>query len=130
MSKIINFPTNNFNSTEDKDDWFIIETSEKTKWAKNLESIMDELWSEIYCGKEITNVFADDDGRIHFHLEFTGRRGSYDLYKEHFKFLVDYINRTYSVADFMKEYNTFIETADIEKLLTTKQKSPTSDQEE
>lgn len=121
MSNIINFPTKETGAKEDeKDDWFIIETSETTRWAKNLESIMDELWSEIYCGKEVTDVFADDDGRIHFQLDYTGRRGSYHLYKDHFKFVIDYINDKNLAVDFMTKYNEHIENNNSERLFTMK----------
>jgi hypothetical protein len=126
VSNIINFPPKPTHKADEKDDWFIIETSEDTRWAKNLESIMDELWHEIYCGKEITNVFADDDGRIHFWLEQTGRKGSFQALQKHFSFFVRFFNKNcrFMFDEFYSEYEKFIVDQDVQRLISKKENSP------
>lgn len=84
---------------------------------------IDEVWNEIYIGNKITVVNADDDGNIYFKFDNVKHGANFVDYIKHMAFLIGYLNKNYRlIDDFMKDYEEFLKSSDVERVLSIETK--------
>lgn len=121
-------PEGLYDESIDKED-FVIDLHQKD----GLKSAVDELWSQVYIGKKVSELFADDDGKIHYKSRWVRSietEPDYDRsLKEHLKITMDFINNNSLSTTFMKFYDEEIIKREVLKLLVleNKEKSPSNE---
>jgi hypothetical protein len=85
-----------------------------------LNVLLDALWHEIYVGKVLKEIFADDDGCIYYSTEWP-KNEEFNSLNEHVNIFIDFINKRYLTSDFMEYYDQAIEQKGIRRILHRKQ---------
>jgi hypothetical protein len=116
MSKIIKFPSK---QEEDLDQGsMIIDANQKSPMINN---VLDYFWNEVYTGRTIKGISADDDGKITIDFMWS----KYQNY--HFESLIGFLDFTINfmnnnkqlIGVFLEKYNEHVDVNGYERLITS-----------